>query len=218
MGRVVAGLVRENFPALAPSRILDVGCGVGHSTLPYRSVFPDAELHAIDVAAPMLRYGHARAETFGVPVHFRQANAEVMPYPDAHFDLVVSHILLHETSARAIHRVLAECVRVLRPGGLTLHVDLALYEGMDPFDAFMLDWDTRHNNEPFWSGFRSMDPMHLMTQAGFEPADVIDTLVSRTEKAAHGFSDKRDAGGRKFWEIIGAVKRPRGVGGEGAKT
>jgi SAM-dependent methyltransferase len=207
MGRTLAGLVRERFPALRPARILDLGCGVGHGTLPYVDAFPDAEVHGLDVAGPMLTYAHARAESMGMAVHFRQGNAEATPYPDEFFDLVVSHILLHETSRTAIRRIMAECRRLLRPGGLTLHVDLALYDGMDPFDAFMLDWDTHHNNEPFWGTFREMDATALMVDAGFPAGTVVSALVSRTAKAAHVFSDKRDAGGRKFWQVIGA-RRP----------
>lgn len=206
MGRTVAEYIRATWPELAPARILDMGCGIGHGTLPYCDAFPDAELHAIDVAAPMLRYGHARAETMGKKVHFRQANAEATPYPDESFDLVVSHILLHETSASAIRRVMAECRRLLRPGGLALHVDLALYGDMSAFDAFMLDWDTHHNNEPFWGTFREMDPVRLMSEAGFAADEVVSVRVDRAGKAAHVFSDKRDAGGRKYWQIIGARK------------
>ena len=206
MGRTVIDIYRQLFPDRRPVRILDLGCTIGHSTLPWVEAFPEAEVHAVDVAAPVLRYGHARAEALRCPVHFRQADAEALPYDDASFDLVLSHILLHETSGKAIHRIMRECHRVLKPGGVTLHVDLSLYDGMEPFEAFMLDWDTRHNNEPFWGAFREMDPVSLMTGAGFPAETVVSARVSRTAKAAHVFSDRRDSGGRKNWEVIGAAK------------
>ena len=211
MGRTTIEVFQELFPNRAPVRILDLGCTVGHSTLPWVAAYPQAEVTAIDVAAPVLRYGHARAEAMGVPVHFRQANAASLPYEDASFDLVVSHILLHETSTKAIRNVLAECHRVLKPNGVTLHVELSLYDGMDPFEAFMLDWDTRHNNEPFWTAFREMDPVTLMTDAGFAGDSVVSAHISRTGKAAHVFSDARDSGGRKNWQCIGAEKSETGA-------
>ncbi|MFC3228130.1 class I SAM-dependent methyltransferase [Marinibaculum pumilum] len=207
MGRTVTDYIRQAHPELKPARILDMGCGIGNSTLPYADAFPEAELQAIDVSAPQLRYAHARAEALGKTVHFRQADATATPYPDASFDLIVSHILLHETSAKAIRQLMAEGHRLLRPGGLMLHVDLALYDGMDPFDAFMLDWDTHHNNEPFWGTFRDMDAGALLTEAGFAAEDLVSALVSRTGNAAHVFSDKRDSGGRRYWQIVGAAKR-----------
>jgi len=207
MGRTITDYILKTHPDLRPARILDMGCGIGNSTLPYCDAFPEAELHAIDVSAPQLRYAHGRAEALGKIVHFRQADATATPFADESFDLIVSHILLHETSSRAIRQVMAECHRLLRPGGIALHVDLSLYDGMDPFDAFMLDWDTHHNNEPFWGTFRDMDPADLMTGAGFAEGDLVSALVSRTGNAAHVFSDKRDSGGRKFWQIIGARKQ-----------
>ncbi|MCL6753034.1 methyltransferase domain-containing protein [Nostoc sp. CCCryo 231-06] len=60
---------------------------IGNSTLPYVDGFPDAEVHAIDVGAPMLRYAHARAESLGKRVHFSQQNAEQTNFPDESFDL-----------------------------------------------------------------------------------------------------------------------------------
>ncbi len=206
MGRTIADYIRQAHPGLEPRRILDMGCGIGNSTLPYADTFPGAEIQAIDVSAPQLRYAHARAEALGKAVQFRQADATATPYEDGSFDLIVSHILLHETSGRAIREVMAECHRLLRPGGLTLHVDLALYDGMDPFDAFMLDWDTHHNNEPFWGTFRDMDAGALLTGAGFPADGLVSALVSRSGNAAHVFSDKRDSGGRRYWQIVGARK------------
>jgi ubiquinone/menaquinone biosynthesis C-methylase UbiE len=206
MGRTMIDVFQQLFPDRSPVRILDLGCTVGHSTLPWAEAYPRAEVHAVDVAAPVLRYGHARSEAMGVPVHFRQANAERLPYEDTSFDLIVSHILLHETSTKAVRNILAECHRLLKPNGVTLHVDLSLYQGMDPFEAFMLDWDTQHNNEPFWTAYREMDAKTLMTDAGFTAGSVVSAHISRTGLAAHVFSDNRDAGGRKNWQCIGAVK------------
>lgn len=75
MGDSLVAWLKSKAPEMSPLRILDMGCSVGHSTLPYSEAWPDAELHAIDVAAPMLRYAHARAEAKGAKVHFSQQNA-----------------------------------------------------------------------------------------------------------------------------------------------
>lgn len=167
-GRRLLGFLDQRFPELRPRRILELGCGVGHSLLPYAEAYPQAEIHGIDISAPLLRYAHARAEALGKAVHFSQQNAEAMTFPDGHFDLVVSHVLLHETSGKAVRRILQECRRVLAAGGVMAHWEMQTYHDMPPYDAFMLDWDTYNNNEPFWSALRQLDPVSLMAEAGFE--------------------------------------------------
>jgi SAM-dependent methyltransferase len=168
MGRSVANWLRRRMPDFGPQRILDMGCTVGHSTLPYKEAFPGAEVIGIDVAAPCVRYAHARAGAMGAEVGFLQRNAEATGLPDASFDLVVSHILLHETSGKAMPRVFAECFRLLRPGGLMIHADLPPFDKVDPFAQFILDNETWYNNEPFWGAMREVDQEALARSVGFE--------------------------------------------------
>jgi ubiquinone/menaquinone biosynthesis C-methylase UbiE len=177
MGRSVANWLRHEHPEFKPARILDLGCSVGHSTIPYVETYPAAEVHAIDVAAPMLRYAHARAEALGMRVQFSQQNAERTNFPAESFDLIVSHILLHETSAQAIRRIMAECHRLLRAGGMVIHAEVPQFEGLTPYSAFMLDWDTRNNNEPFWGHYHDMDLTQLATDAGFARENVRQLMV-----------------------------------------
>src|SRR5690606_23707726 len=124
------------------------------------------------VAAPLVRYAHLRAAGLGVEIHFAQMNAEKTDFPDEHFDLVVSHILLHETSGKALPRVMKECFRLLRSGGYMIHADLPPFDRMDPLNQFILDNETYYNNEPFWSAMRDMDLVALAKEAGFDPESV----------------------------------------------
>jgi ubiquinone/menaquinone biosynthesis C-methylase UbiE len=174
---LVQNYLKQDCSDWQPSRILDMGCSVGHSTLPYVDAYPDAEIHAIDVAAPMLRYGHARAEALGKRIHFSQQNAECTNFADSSFDLVVSHILLHEIPPFAIRNVMRECYRLLAPGGLMLHVEAPLYRHMDAYMAFLYDWQTVNNNEPFWSAMRDLDLQAEAIAAGFEADKVREVFV-----------------------------------------
>ncbi len=180
-GVVAARFVKAHAPDLAVRRILDLGCTIGMSTLAWCDAFPDAEVHAIDVAAPCLRYGHARARALGRAVHFRQADAEAVPFPDGSFDVVTSHILLHETSRAALPRILAECFRLLAPGGFMIHVEVPI-RVRDRAAAFLAGWDARNNNEPFWGHLAGLDLAGLCAAAGFPRASVVETVVP----SAHG--------------------------------
>ncbi len=207
MGERMIGTLKEKFSGLNPRRILDLGCTVGNATLPYVEAFPDAEIHAVDVSAPVLRYANARAQSFGAPIHFSQQNAEQTNFPDGHFDLVLSHILLHETSSSAIGRILRECHRLLAPGGVTAHAELGFFEGLNPYDAFILDYDTYNNNEPFWTTMREMNPVDLMRDAGFDKNEIFLATVPRDPGGKTVYSDNvADANGRGTWLVIGAQK------------
>ena len=166
-----------SFPEFSPRQILDMGCTSGNSTLPYVDAFPEAEVHAIDLGAPVLRYAHARAELLGRAVHFSQQNAECTDFSDASFDLIVSHIVIHEIAPAALRRTLAECRRLLAPGGLMVHGDFAGYAGVDPVTQAMIDWDTYYNHEPFWGPMRDMDLVAESVSAGFDDGAVEITAV-----------------------------------------
>ncbi len=160
------------FPDVKPKRILDLGCTVGHSTLPLAQHFPKAEVHAIDACAPLLRFAKARADSLGVAVHFSQQNAETTDFPDNHFDVVTSAMFLHEVPQKSMRRIAKEIHRILKPGSVMLHAEQPQYHGQPPDEQFLREWDTRFNNEPFRCAFRDMDLVKLATDAGFAAASV----------------------------------------------
>jgi SAM-dependent methyltransferase len=222
MGRSVCNYVKRKLKGFSPKRILDLGCTVGHATLPFKELFPEAEVWGVDVAAPQVRYAHARAAALGVDVNFAQMNAEKTSFPDGYFDLVVSHILLHETSGKAMPRIFQECERLLAPGGYMIHADLPPFDLMDPFTQFILDNETWYNNEPFWGAMREIDQVALARAAGF-PADTIrfDTApmavmefvadgAGYSESAAEAVADREFVAGEYApgggWEVLIAQK------------
>jgi SAM-dependent methyltransferase len=190
-GRQLAELVAAKFPGLAPRRILDIGCGVGVHAQAVALEFPAAEYHGVDVAAGLLRLGHVLAEERGVPIHFHQRDAAATGFPDGHFDLVISHILFHETNSARLPQILRECRRVLRPGGAMLHLDVATQvtrQGLA--DQVMNDWQVRWNGEPFWTGFAERDMREQIIAAGFD--------------AGHAFADHQRFAGGNVSYIFGA--------------
>ena len=201
---VVQNYLKLQYPDLKPAKVLDMGCSVGHSTLPYVDAYPSAEIHAIDVGAPVLRYAHARAEALGKRVHFSQQNAEHTNFPDASFDLIVSHILLHEAPPKAIANILRECYRLLKPGGLMVHAEAPLYRNLDPFSAFMFDWETQNNNEPWWGPMRQLDLEDLTVQAGFAAENVTQTVAAMEIKT--GQLKDGGFGSRGNWFLLVAHK------------
>jgi SAM-dependent methyltransferase len=147
----------------------------------------------VAVGAPLLRYAHARAEALGKRVHFHQADAARTKFPDGHFDLVVSSILFHETSAKALPASLRETHRLLAPGGLAAHGDLPPFYAMDEFNPFMLDCETYCNNERYWGAMREVDQIEAGVAAGFAREGIEMKLAPSAYRAAAGESEAQYA-------------------------
>jgi SAM-dependent methyltransferase len=209
-GLAVARWMKSRYPEFKPKRILDMGTGPGHTVTAIAQAFPDTEIISIDVAAPMLRFAHARAKSLGVNnITFMQANAENVPLPDASFDVVLTTIFLHETSNLAIRRIMSETHRLLKPDGLSFHLEQPQYAGLPPFEQFMRDWDALYNNEPFWTRMHEMDIEQLMEDAGFQrdkmfqdkAEGILDETIFGKPKP-----DVEDFGRKAAWHLFGVHK------------
>jgi len=105
----------------APKRILDVGCGTGYLLSRLAARAPQAEVLAgIDAAPAMIEV--ARAGAADDRLHFLVGTAERLPWPAASFDLVVSTTSFDHWADQQAG--LAECARVLAPGGCLVLADL----------------------------------------------------------------------------------------------
>jgi ubiquinone/menaquinone biosynthesis C-methylase UbiE len=166
LGVAMAAFVRETYPDLKPKRILDMGCGPGFTTVPWKEAFPDAEVHGIDIGAPQVRYAHGRAESLGAAIHFSQQDGTATDFPDGYFDIVVSMLVTHECPQPVIRGLFKEANRLLAPGGLTLHDGGASYAS-DPFENLLMSWFGNNVNEPFSAGFKSLDYDQAFIDAGF---------------------------------------------------
>jgi len=105
----------------APRQILDVGCGTGYLLGRLAARAPQAEVLAgIDAAPAMIRVAAGAAADDRL--RFAVGTAERLPWPAASFDLVVSTTSFdHWADQRA---GLAQCARVLAPGGSLVLADL----------------------------------------------------------------------------------------------
>jgi malonyl-CoA O-methyltransferase len=102
--------------SLEPAVVVDVGAGTGRVSGQLAALYPDAAVVAIDISRPMLE----RAASIGAVVRL-VADAHRLPCASGSVDLVFSNLLLPWV---APDLVLAECARVLKPGGLAIMTTL----------------------------------------------------------------------------------------------
>lgn len=94
-------------------RILDVGCGDG--VLATRLAQEGARVTGLDASADMIAAARRRAKAARVEVDLVKGNAGDLPFPDGHFDCVVSVATLCFVDDP--RPMIEEMVRVLKPGG-----------------------------------------------------------------------------------------------------
>jgi SAM-dependent methyltransferase len=213
-GQAVAQWLKKTYPDMKPKRILDIGAGLGHNVLPVAQLYPDAEVVAVDVGAPMLRYGAARAKAMGVGnVSFVQADAsDLKDFADESFDLIHSCMFLHETSMASMPKIFKETMRLLKPGGFVLHVEQPQYtKDMPLFEQAMRDWDAFYNNEPFWTKMHEIDLDAAMIKAGFPKESLVHGGVAaivdpKVFPEAAKDSKQEDYGRKAAWHVVGAQK------------
>jgi SAM-dependent methyltransferase len=95
------------------TRMLDVACGAGQTAIP--AARAGAIVTGVDIASNLIEQARNRALAEDLEVRFDEGDAEMLPYEDASFDLVLS--LIGAMFAPRPDRVAAELLRVCRPGG-----------------------------------------------------------------------------------------------------
>lgn len=169
IGQFLASVAKKRAPDLNPKDILDMGCGSGEQTLAYKRVFPEATVTGIDCARPFVRYAHGFAESQGLAINFAEMDAGHTDYEDESFDLIVSIIMFHETTSAQVRQILKESQRLLKTGGLVLHLDVPYQPHRMPlFQQVTNHWQVRNNGEPFWTGFAELDIHSELVAAGFD--------------------------------------------------
>jgi SAM-dependent methyltransferase len=96
-------------------RIIDVGCGTGEGASRLAAMFPRAEVLAVDILDQSLARARERHSDLAPRLRFENQSAFELREPDRSFDLTVNRHMLH--SVPHPERVIAELVRVTRPGG-----------------------------------------------------------------------------------------------------
>jgi ubiquinone/menaquinone biosynthesis C-methylase UbiE/DNA-binding MarR family transcriptional regulator len=170
-GRSWQGLAETLLTLLPPMVIADLGAGEG--TFSQLLARRSKKVIAVDNSEKMVEYGRELASKHGVKnLEYRKGDLEAVPIRDAAVDLAFFSQALHH--AQHPERAVAEALRILKPGGRIVVLDLL-----------------RHNYEEarelyadLWLGFTEVELTRFLRQAGFKN---IETSVVHSEESAPHF-------------------------------
>jgi malonyl-CoA O-methyltransferase len=113
-------LERTVFNRLAPSRILDLGCGTGTASAALKSQFRQAQVIGLDSSPLMLEQLKHKSRLFK-PLKAICADATALPLAAQSVDMVFSSLVNHLLDDAALF---TEMRRVLRPEGMLMFATL----------------------------------------------------------------------------------------------
>ncbi len=169
--------------ARPPARFLDLGAGTGALALAAAARWPAASVVALDASAGMLSVARHRGADHGHdPTRFTwlPADAADIPLGTASVDAVASSFMLQLVDDRAA--VLAEVLRVLRPGGTFAFVTWLAEELELPADEHFID---------ALDALEVEDPVDEVAFRCPRPRDYRSLEQAREELVAAGFSEVR---------------------------
>jgi len=133
---------RDNIIALLKlskkgGTLLDIGCWDGITTSKWARAVSASEAHGIELVSQAVKKARKR----GIKVAEFDIDAEKWPYPNNHFDYIVSNLVIEHL--KNVDHFISESYRILKRGGITVvstnnlaswHNIFCLLIGWTPFD------------------------------------------------------------------------------------
>ena len=179
--RVLAPLKAEAVQTIPQKliKVLDVACGTGRTLRFIRATLPKASLYGVDLSPAYLRKANQLlSELPGELPQLAQANGEDLPYLDNYFHAVTSVFLFHELPPQARQRVIEECFRVTKPGGIFVIGD-SMQEGDFPEFQTMMNNFPVNFHEPYYQHYTTDNLVERLEKAGFENILTQNHFVSK---------------------------------------
>ncbi len=174
------------FAAVAearPTRLLDVGCGPGELTERFVRDL-GAEVRAVDISPRMVELTCAR----GIPAEL--GDAEELAFGDGEFDCVFAGWVLYHVPK--LDQAIAECARVLRPGGRLVAATHNVDNVWEVWDLIgckeprsPLSFDRERGKALLERHFSSVEQRDLEAQLVFPDSESIRMFVASTIDRAH---------------------------------
>ena len=157
-----------------PKTIVDLGCGVGMSTLALQDIYSQAQITGVDLSPYFLAVANYRASKSpngNLNLNWLNAAAEDTGLPDNSYDLVSACLVFHELPAVAANDIIIEARRILRPGGHLAIMDMnpqsEIFTKMPPYILTLLK-----STEPYLDQYFDLDIEQTLSESGFKNSTI----------------------------------------------
>jgi len=158
-------------------RLLDIGCGTGRFLDLVKQAWPRLQVIGLDMSEAYLRYAKRHLKRRS-RTSLAVGKAEAVPVPDNSQDAVTSIFLFHELPPKVRRSVVAECARVIKPGGRLVIVD-SLQRGDQPDYEGLLDLFPQNYHEPYYASYTKEDFSELAADCGLASVRTTKAFVSK---------------------------------------
>lgn len=128
-------------------KLLDFGCGDGVMTAYVGNVFVNAEIIGIDVSVESIE---AAKKNHTTNISFHSYEGAMLDFNDDSFDIIFSSVAIHHIPSNEHQIYIKELVRILKPGGAFVLLEL---NPMNPISAFCFKINPIDKNAkmmPYW--------------------------------------------------------------------
>jgi ubiquinone/menaquinone biosynthesis C-methylase UbiE len=153
-------------------RFLEVGAGTGWAFERIVAVSGPEHAYGLDVALGMLEVARHVLEDAGEgPASLLLADGRSLPFAGASIDCMLNTYTFEVMAAPDIASMLDDMLRVLRPGGRAVIVNLTdATDGGAEDEAMIRDWLDRYEADPeYFGGARPLQLSEMLRSHGFEP-------------------------------------------------
>jgi ubiquinone/menaquinone biosynthesis C-methylase UbiE len=165
-----------------PGDTLDLGTGTAQIPVELCQRQPGCRVMAADFSVPMLEMARYNIEIAGLieQIQLAHLDAKALPCPDDYFDTVICNGTLHHFADPSI--VLAEAIRVTKPGGRLFFRDLLRPDSEEEVSALVQSFAGQASErqqqlfaDSLRAGLTLQEIQELVARLGFDAATVSRT-------------------------------------------